>query len=167
MSVTSAATTPPRRFWHAWLRFPADLWWRSLPLRVIASVFVASVLVLVLGGFLLMQQASSGVIKGKEQVASDEARQAVNNAQQIGGDGPGQRIRMALDEGVVGLVDRAVPEGVLQHGVGVLGLRDHHDAGGADVEALDDALPLARAAGRDAEARACEVTHHGGSVPAG
>ena len=64
------------------MRFPADLWWRSLPLRVIASVFVASVLVLVLGGFLLMQQASSGVIKGKEQVASDEARQAVNNAQQ-------------------------------------------------------------------------------------
>jgi two-component system sensor histidine kinase MtrB len=82
VSVSSAATTPPRRFWHRWVRFPVDLWWRSLPLRVIASVFVASVLVLVLGGFLLMQQASSGVIKGKEQVASDEARQAVNNAQQ-------------------------------------------------------------------------------------
>jgi len=49
---------------------------------VIASVFGASVLVLVLGGFLLMQQASSGVMQGKEQVARDEARQAVNNAQQ-------------------------------------------------------------------------------------
>ena len=46
MSVSSAATTPPRRFWHTWVRFPVDLWWRSLPLRVIASVFVASVLVL-------------------------------------------------------------------------------------------------------------------------
>jgi two-component system sensor histidine kinase MtrB len=58
------------------------LWWRSLPLRVIASVFVASVLVLVLGGFLLMQQATAGVLRGKQEVARNEARQAVNNAQQ-------------------------------------------------------------------------------------
>jgi two-component system sensor histidine kinase MtrB len=58
------------------------LWWRSLPLRVIASVFVASVLVLVLGGFLLMQQATAGVLKGKQEVARSQARQAVNDAQQ-------------------------------------------------------------------------------------
>ena len=51
-------------------------WWRSLPLRVMLTVFVASVLVLVLGGFLLMQQASIGVIEGKTATASIEARQA-------------------------------------------------------------------------------------------
>jgi two-component system, OmpR family, sensor histidine kinase MtrB len=53
-----------------------------LPLRVVLTEFVASVLVLVLGGFLLMQQATVGVIDGKKQTAKDEARQAVNTAQQ-------------------------------------------------------------------------------------
>jgi two-component system, OmpR family, sensor histidine kinase MtrB len=65
-----------------WWRFPVTWWWRSLPLRVVLTVFVASVLVLVLGGFLLMQQATIGVIDGKEEAAKSEARQAVNTAQQ-------------------------------------------------------------------------------------
>ena len=65
-----------------WWRFPITWWWRSLPLRVVLTVFVASVLVLVLGGFLLMQQATIGVIDGKEETAKNEARQAVNTAQQ-------------------------------------------------------------------------------------
>jgi two-component system, OmpR family, sensor histidine kinase MtrB len=65
-----------------WWRFPVTWWWRSLPLRVVLTVFVAAVLVLVLGGFLLMQQATIGVIDGKKQTAKNEARQAVNTAQQ-------------------------------------------------------------------------------------
>ncbi len=65
-----------------WWRFPVTWWWRSLPLRVVLTVFVASVLVLVLGGFLLMQQATMGVIDGKKRTAMNEARQAVNTAQQ-------------------------------------------------------------------------------------
>jgi two-component system, OmpR family, sensor histidine kinase MtrB len=65
-----------------WWRFPITWWWRSLPLRVVLTVFVASVLVLVLGGFLLMQQATIGVIEGKKETARNEARQAVNTAQQ-------------------------------------------------------------------------------------
>jgi two-component system sensor histidine kinase MtrB len=65
-----------------WWRFPITWWWRSLPLRVVLTVFVASVLVLVLGGFLLMQQATIGVIDGKTETAKNEARQAVNTAQQ-------------------------------------------------------------------------------------
>jgi two-component system sensor histidine kinase MtrB len=65
-----------------WWRVPLSWWWRSLPLRVVLTVFVASVLVLVLGGFLLMQQATSGVISGKTESAKNEARQAVNTAQQ-------------------------------------------------------------------------------------
>ena len=48
-----------------WLKFPLLWWWRSLPLRVVLTVFLASVLVLVLGGFLLMQQATAGVVDGK------------------------------------------------------------------------------------------------------
>jgi two-component system, OmpR family, sensor histidine kinase MtrB len=82
VSVSSAGPTSSRRSGRRWWRFPATLWWRSLPLRVIASVFVASVLVLVLGGFLLMQQATAGVLKGKQEVARSQARQAVNDAQQ-------------------------------------------------------------------------------------
>jgi len=65
-----------------WWRFPITWWWRSLPLRVVLTQFVASVLVLVLGGFLLMQQATMGVIDGKKAAAKSAARQAVNTAQQ-------------------------------------------------------------------------------------
>ncbi len=57
------------------------LWSRSLPLRVTSTVFLASVLVLVLGGLLLMQQATTGVLNGKRESAANEARQAVNAAQ--------------------------------------------------------------------------------------
>ncbi|HSU36022.1 MAG TPA: MtrAB system histidine kinase MtrB [Propionibacteriaceae bacterium] len=72
-----------RRFLNSpWWRIPANLWWRSLPLRVVASVFGASVLVLVLGGFLLMQQATTGVLNGKEVAVRSEARQAIDAAQQ-------------------------------------------------------------------------------------
>ncbi len=69
-------------FGAGWWKFPIRWWWRSLPLRVVLTVFVASVLVLVLGGFLLMQQATIGVIDGKKESAETEARQAVNSAQQ-------------------------------------------------------------------------------------
>lgn len=48
---------------------------------MVSTVFVGSVLVLVLGGFLLMQQATSGVLQGKQDSAKNEARQAVNGAQ--------------------------------------------------------------------------------------
>ena len=71
----------PRVLRSHWWRFPANWWWRSLPLRVVLTVFLASVLVLVLGGFLLMQQATIGVIDGKKETAENEARQAVNTAQ--------------------------------------------------------------------------------------
>jgi two-component system, OmpR family, sensor histidine kinase MtrB len=65
-----------------WLKIPLLWWWRSLPLRVVLTVFLASVLVLVLGGFLLMQQATAGVVEGKTETAKNEARLAVNQAQQ-------------------------------------------------------------------------------------
>jgi two-component system, OmpR family, sensor histidine kinase MtrB len=71
----------PRILKSHWWRFPITWWWRSLPLRVVLTVFLASVLVLVLGGFLLMQQATIGVIDGKKETAKNEARQAVNTAQ--------------------------------------------------------------------------------------
>ena len=75
MSISETA----RSLWSKWA---ANLWWRSLPLRVILSVFAASVLVLVLGGFLLMQRATSGVLEGKLESSETDARQAVTNAQQ-------------------------------------------------------------------------------------
>jgi two-component system sensor histidine kinase MtrB len=65
-----------------WLKLPFLWWWRSLPLRVVLTVFLASVLVLVLGGFLLMQQATAGVVDSKAESARNEARLAVNAAQQ-------------------------------------------------------------------------------------
>ena len=79
MSGLAGAAAPRRR---PWWRYGIDWWWRSLPLRVIASVFGASVLVLVLGGFLLMQQATNGVMAGKDASVRSEARQALDTAQQ-------------------------------------------------------------------------------------
>ena len=67
---------------RAWWRLPVEWWWQSLPLRVISSVFGASVIVLVLGGFLLMRQASLGVMEAKRESVGIEARQALDAAQQ-------------------------------------------------------------------------------------
>jgi len=75
MSIPNPARSP-------WWKWPTAVWWHSLPLRVILSVFLASVLVLVLGGFLLMQRATSGVVEGKRESAENDARQAVTTAQQ-------------------------------------------------------------------------------------
>ena len=73
MSNLPSLTAGPRPL----VAFPVEWWWQSLPLRVISSVFGASVLVLVLGGFLLMRQASIGVMEAKWDSASIEARQAL------------------------------------------------------------------------------------------
>ena len=78
-----------------------------------------------------------------------------------------QRVGVALHQRVVGLVDGAVPEGVLEHGVGALGLRDHHHPGGADVEPLHDPLPLGGTARGDPEAGGREVPDDRRAGPAG
>lgn len=78
MSTLPPLSGGPRRWWH----LPVEWWWQSLPLRVISSVFGASVLVLVLGGFLLMRQASIGVMEAKRDSVSIESRQALDAAQQ-------------------------------------------------------------------------------------
>jgi two-component system sensor histidine kinase MtrB len=70
VSNLPSLSTGPRRWW----RLPVEWWWQSLPLRVILSVFGASVLVLVLGGFLLMRQASIGVMEAKRDAAAAELR---------------------------------------------------------------------------------------------
>lgn len=67
-----------RRWW--WL-VPLDLWQRSLPLRVVATTFIASVVVVLLGGVLLIQQASLGVLEVKYKAASGQAAQAVSSVQ--------------------------------------------------------------------------------------
>ena len=79
---------------------------------------------------------------------------------------PAQRVRVPLDQRVVGLVDRALLERPLEHGVGALRLGDHHQPAGADVEPVHDALPLGRAAGRDPVARRGQAADHGGAGPA-
>ena len=81
-------------------------------------------------------------------------------------DRAGERIGMPLHDRVVDLLHLALLEGALEHGVRVLGLGDDHETRGADVEAMDDALPLRRAGRRDAEAAGGERPEHGGTLPA-
>ncbi len=50
-----------------------QLWWSSLPLRVLASTLVASLAILVLAGLLLMQQVADGIFESKRNSAIREA----------------------------------------------------------------------------------------------
>ena len=70
-----------------------------------------------------------------------------------GVDGAGARVRVALHERVVALVDGALAERPLEHGVRPLGLGHDHEPAGADVQPVHDALPLGGAAGRHPVAR--------------
>ncbi len=66
-----------RRFF----RHPLGVWRSSLPMRVVTSTVLASTAVLVAAGFLLMQQASDGVMQGKRTAAMAEAEVAFDTAQ--------------------------------------------------------------------------------------
>lgn len=61
---------------------PLRLWWSSLPLRIVSSTVAGSVLVLLVGGAFLMQQASNGVQQGKRETAVAEASVALDRMQQ-------------------------------------------------------------------------------------
>lgn len=50
-----------------------QLWWSSLPLRVLFTTVAASFLVLVLAGLLLMQQARSSIVETKKDASITEA----------------------------------------------------------------------------------------------
>jgi hypothetical protein len=84
-----------------------------------------------------------------------------------GVDGAGGGLGVALHERVVDLVDRALLEGALEHGVRVLALRHHHEPGRADVQPVHDALPLGGPGGRHPVASRGERADHGRSGPAG
>lgn len=79
---------PPRRRWrrlaeNVGLLFvrPHEVWRASLPLRVVVTTVFATTVVLVLTGFLLMQQATDGVMGGKHRAAMAEAEIAFDSAQ--------------------------------------------------------------------------------------
>ncbi len=77
------------------------------------------------------------------------------------------RIRMSLHQSTIDLLHLPLPEGALQHGVGVLTFRDNHDSRGADVQAVDDALTFGSTAGRNAVASGGEAADHGRPAEAG
>lgn len=55
------------------LRRLIQLWWSSLPLRVLATTFVASCVILILAGLVLMQQTATGIVEAKRASAVREA----------------------------------------------------------------------------------------------
>ena len=73
---------------------------------------------------------------------------------------------MSLDQRVIALVDRALFECAFEHRVRALGERDHHDTGGADVEAMHDALALVHTGGGDPVAGGGQAAEHRGAGPA-
>lgn len=59
------------------VRLPRIVWESSLPLRIIAITLSASVVVLALGGWLILRQASSGILEGKRAVSVVDASAAL------------------------------------------------------------------------------------------
>lgn len=64
------------------LRRAGALWRSSLPLRIVSATTVGVVLVLAVGGFLLLQQVTSGVVEGKKNSSLAEASIAMGTLQQ-------------------------------------------------------------------------------------
>ena len=60
------------------LRAPSRAWWGSLPLRVVGTTLIGTVLVLLLGGWLLQQQAAAGIEQGKVFSSLAEASTALD-----------------------------------------------------------------------------------------
>ena len=82
-------------------------------------------------------------------------------------DGATQRVGQALHEGVVDLVHSAFLEGSLEFGVGAFAAGYDHQAAGAHVQAVHNALAFCRAGGSNRNALAHERGDDGGTVPAG
>ncbi len=64
------------------VRAPVRAWLTSLPFRVIVTTFIGSVIIMVLGGFLLVRQASNGILAAKRQASVQEASTALDRMQQ-------------------------------------------------------------------------------------
>lgn len=65
-----------------WLRSPRELWWSSLPLRVVGSTVALSAIVLWLGGLLLVNQATNGMKEAKRASALAQVNATFNEMQQ-------------------------------------------------------------------------------------
>jgi two-component system sensor histidine kinase MtrB len=59
------------------LRAPWRAWWGSLPLRVVGTTLIGTIIVLILGGWLLQQQAANGVLQGQVLASRAEASAAL------------------------------------------------------------------------------------------
>lgn len=58
-------------------------WWRSsLPLRVVVTAVAGSLVVLLLAGFVLMEQATSGIVAGMKDQSAAEASEALDYVEQ-------------------------------------------------------------------------------------
>lgn len=63
----------PRSRWRRVRTAPVVVWRSSLSLRIISTTLLASVLVLMLGGWLILIQATQGILEGKQRAGVAEA----------------------------------------------------------------------------------------------
>ena len=108
------------------------------------------------------------VVRDAGSTVGHDAEPVVGTAQPPDGgvDRASRRVRVSLHQCVVGLDDLTVTELALEVGIGRVGLGDDHDPAGADIEAVDDPLPLRSAGISQGVSRGAQATHHGGPVPA-
>ena len=97
---------PRKKYKHPILGFPGRVFGSSLPLRVITTTLVASVAILILGGWMILIQASHGILQGKQAGAVSEATNALNRMQVLLTDT--NLTADALNERLTQLVDQAM-----------------------------------------------------------
>ena len=118
---------------------PALMWWGSLSVRVVMTSLVGSVVVLLLGGFLLLQQASIGLRQGKVTSVVAEASAALDFIEQsFRNAAPGQA---TTADTLTKVASEAVQRGaVAQYQVVVEGPVSDIRSAGVDVASVPDSL---------------------------
>lgn len=65
----------------SWLTGPRRLWWSSLPLRTVTVTLSSSLVILIVGGFFLVRQATAGIVEAKRTSAVAETTATINRIQ--------------------------------------------------------------------------------------
>ena len=124
------ALARPRAGWQ-------QLWWGSLPIRVLASTVLASFIVLVMAGLLLLNQSTTAIVESKKQSSITEASGIYGFMQQQLRSPESRNI--AISEQLARLANQAEAQAG-QYRVAIQGPASVLVSGGVDWESVPESL---------------------------
>ena len=147
------ALARPRAGWQ-------QLWWGSLPIRVLASTVLASFIVLVMAGLLLLNQSTAAIVESKKQSSITEASGIYGFMQQQLRSPESRNI--AISEQLARLANQAEAQAG-QYRVAIQGPASVLVSGGVDWESVPESLRDQVARGEGMYITATEVIYTDGS----